>query len=185
MADADDALRIAIVGAESTGKTTLAAALAARLAADTGLAATWVPEHLRQWCRQRDRTPWPDEQEAIARAQHATIDAAAAHSDIVVCDTTALMTAVYSRLLFGDESLDALALALHARMALTLVTAIDIPWVADGLQREGPHVQRPVDDALVALLARGRVPWVRIGGAGERRLDAAIAAVAPLLPARR
>ena len=60
-------LRVAIVGAESTGKTTLAHALAQRLAADTGLRTTWVPEHLRAWCSERGRTPRPGEQPAIAR----------------------------------------------------------------------------------------------------------------------
>ncbi len=177
-------LRIAIVGAESTGKTTLAAALAERLAADTGLATTWVPEHLRQWCTERDRTPWPDEQAAIAREQHAMIEAAAASHDVVVCDTTALMTAAYSRLLFDDRSLDGLAIELHGTMALTLVTAIDIPWVADGLMREGPHVQAPVDDIVVELLVTHGLPWARIAGAGERRLEAALDALAPLLRAR-
>lgn len=174
-------LRVAIVGAESTGKTTLAQALAQRLAADTGLRTTWVPEHLRAWCSERGRTPRPGEQPAIAREQHALIDAAAATHDIVVCDTTALMTAVYSRLLFGDRSLDAFAAQLQRPMALTLLTAIDIPWMADGLQREGPHVQAPVDAALVELLTTHSLPWARIGGSGARRLEAALAAVAPLI----
>jgi nicotinamide riboside kinase len=178
---AEGAVRIAVVGAESTGKTTLAAALAQRLAAETGLTATWVPEHLRDWCSERGRTPWPDEQEPIARRQHALIEAAAATHAIVVCDTTALMTAVYSRLLFDDHSLDAAAVALHRTMALTLLTAIDIPWVADGLMRDGPRVQAPVDDLLVELLVRHALPWARIGGSGERRLEAALDAVSPLL----
>jgi len=43
-------VRIAIVGAESTGKTALAQALAAELATLTGLRCTWVGEWLRSWC---------------------------------------------------------------------------------------------------------------------------------------
>ena len=89
-----DALCIAIVGAESTGKTTLAAALAMRLAAETGRRVAWVPELLREWCEHSGRTPLIHEQASILRAQHERIDAAAASHDIVVCDTTALMTAV-------------------------------------------------------------------------------------------
>jgi hypothetical protein len=63
------------------------------------------------------------------------------------------MTAVYSHTVFGDDSLDADGRARTARAyALTLLTALDLPWVADGLQRDGPQVRAPVDDRLRALL---------------------------------
>jgi nicotinamide riboside kinase len=178
---ADAALRIAIVGAESSGKTTLAAALVPRLAADTGLRVTWVPELLREWCDQAGRTPKVHEQAAILRAHHRRIEQAAAAHDIVVCDTTALMTALYSRLLFSDRSLEARAAALHRRMALTLLMALDLPWVADGHQRDGPHVREPVDTLLRETLMAHRLPWAVIGGAGPARVKNALDAVAPLL----
>ena len=177
------ALCIAIVGAESTGKTALAQALAARLAQDTGLKVAWVPEWLRQWCDATGRTPQPQEQAAIARAQHERINAAAADHDVVVCDTTALMTAVYSRLLFDDRSLEARAITLQRRMALTLLTALDLPWVPDGHQRDGPQVQGPVDALLRELLLAHRLPWALVSGVGEARLASAVDAVAPLLRA--
>ncbi|MDP1646581.1 MAG: ATP-binding protein [Rubrivivax sp.] len=176
-----DALRVAIVGAESTGKTTLAAQLAPRLAHDTGLRVAWVPELLREWCDRSGRTPLAHEQAAILRAQHERIEAAAAVHDVVVCDTTALLTAVYSRLIFNDRSLDELALALHGSVALTLLTALDLPWVADGQQRDGEHVREPVDALLRELLVAHRLPWAVIGGAGPARLQQAVNAVAPLL----
>jgi nicotinamide riboside kinase len=171
-------LRIAIVGAESTGKTSLAAALAERLARDTARRVTWVPEWLRQWCEQEGRTPRADEQAGVMKTQHRQIDAAAARHDIVVCDTTALMTAVYSRQVFGDRSLDAAALALHRSMDLTLVTRLDLPWEPDGLQRDGPQVRVPVDTALRELLSVGKVPFAEVGGQGPERLAQALAAVA-------
>jgi nicotinamide riboside kinase len=179
------ALVIAVVGAESTGKTTLAAALAQRIAADTGLACAPVDEHLRQWCTAAGRTPRIDEQRAIAEAQQQRIaDAAAAH-DVVVADTTALMIAVYSRLVFGDRSLDAWAGATHKRStALTLVTALDLPWVPDGLQRDGPHVREPVDAMLRELMAAHGIGWSVVGGSGDARLANALDAVTPLLRLR-
>lgn len=179
------ALRIAIVGAESTGKSTLAIALAESLASSTGLACTAVPEWLRAWCEREGRTPRPDEQAAIAAEQHARIEAAAAAHDIVVADTTALMTAVYSRLLFGDRSLEAMAVARQRTMSITLLTALDLPWQADGHQRDGPHVQAPVDALVSELLAAHRLPWVRVAGQGPARLQSAMEAVAPLLPPPR
>ncbi len=181
-----EALCIAIVGAESTGKTTLAAALAQRLAADTGRRVAWVPELLREWCVHSGRTPQMHEQASILRAQHQRIDAATASHDIVVCDTTALMTAVYSQIVFNDRSLDERAALLHRRrMALTLLTAIDLPWVADGLQREGPQVQEPVDNALRELMQLHGIDYAVISGQGSTRVEHAMAAAAPLWGGKR
>jgi len=174
-------LIIALLGAESTGKTELAEALAGRIAALTGLRCTWVPELLREWCDAQGRTPHVGEQIDIARGQQARIaDAAAAH-EVVVCDTTALMTAVYSRYVFGDDSLDAWAAAEHRRCAWTLVTALDLPWLPDGLQRDGPQAREPVDALLRELLAVHALPWSLVSGEGERRVDSALDALTPLL----
>jgi nicotinamide riboside kinase len=171
---------IAIVGAESTGKTTLAQALVPALAAETGQRVAWVAETLREWCERVGRTPQAHEQASILRAHHERIDAAAAGHDIVVCDTTALTTAVYSTLIFGDRSLDERALALHRRMAHTLLTATDLPWVADGHQRDGPHVREPVDRSLRERLVAARLPFSVVGGQGGERLARALDALRPL-----
>jgi nicotinamide riboside kinase len=179
-----EATRIAIVGAESTGKTTLAAALAPRLARDTGLRVASVPEALREWCDHVGRTPQAHEQAAILRQQHERIEAASATHEVVVCDTTGLMTAVYSRYVFGDRSLEARAVQLQQRMALTLLTALDLPWVADGAQRDGPQVREPVDALVRELLIGHRLPWALVSGQGPARLESAVDAVAPLLRAR-
>jgi nicotinamide riboside kinase len=172
---------VAIVGAESTGKTTLATALAQRLADETGLACSAVPEWLRLWCEAEQRVPQPHEQRAIAEATWQRIEAAAATHDLVVADTTPLQIAVYSALLFGDRSLVEFALACQRRCAATLLTALDLPWVADGHQRDGPHVQAPVDALLRDLLVRHGLPFHVIGGRGAERLDHALDALTPLL----
>jgi len=184
-ADLDSTLRIAIVGAESTGKTALAQALSLRIATLTGLRCTWVGEHLRAWCDSHGRTPRPDEQPAIAARQQALIDDAARAHDVVVCDTTPLMTAVYSDWLFNDQSLQAQAVAWQRRCQLTLLTALDIAWQPDGLQRDGPQVRLPVDDRVRSLLIGHGLPWAVVSGQGEARLESATDAVAPLLRAWR
>ena len=176
---------IAIVGAESTGKTTLAAALAERLRQARAGRVAWVPEVLREWCDATGRTPLAHEQGAILRAQHERIAEAAATHDWVVCDTTALMAAVYSTLVFGDESLQQRAAELHARTAAaTLLTALDLPWVADGHQRDGPQVREPVDALLRALMQRHRIGYSVVAGSGERRVQQALDALRPLRPQR-
>ena len=178
---AEPALRIAIVGAESTGKTALAQALALRIGARTGLRSTWVGEHLRAWCDAHGRTPRPDEQAGIAAQQQALIDNAAATHAVVVCDTTPLMTAVYSDWLFNDHSLQARAVAQQRRCHITLLTALDIDWQPDGLQRDGPQVRVPVTERVRQLLERNALPWALVTGQGEARVECALNAVAPLL----
>ncbi|HEX6363793.1 MAG TPA: AAA family ATPase, partial [Albitalea sp.] len=97
--------------------------------------------------------------------------------DVVVADTTALMIAVYSDLLFDDRSLYPAAEAAQRRCDLTLLTALDLPWVADGHQRDGAHVREPVDALVRAALQRAGVPYAVVAGSGPDRLAAALKAV--------
>ena len=168
------AIRIAIVGAESTGKTVLAQALARRIGELAPLRCTWVGEVLREWCGAQGRTPRADEQAAIAGEQWRRIDAAARAHDVVVCDTTPLMTAVYSAMIFGDASLEARAIEFQRGCDATLLTALDLPWIADGLQRDGPHVREPVDTRVRAQLRAHGLRWSVVRGTGQARQDSAI-----------
>jgi nicotinamide riboside kinase len=180
---ADTPLRIAIVGAESTGKSVLAHALAGALAHEFGLRCTVVDEPLREWCDAHGRTPRADEQMGIATDHARRIADAAARSDVdvLLCDTTPLMVAVYSDLLFDDLSLAPVARACQDRMHATLLTSLDLPWVADGLQRDGPHVRGPVDARVRARLNDWGVGWSLVSGAGEARVANALDALRPLL----
>ena len=167
---------IALLGAESTGKTTLAVALRDALATGTRSVAV-VDETLREFCDRNRRTPRQDEQQPIADEQTRRIDAAAREHDIVIADTTALMVAVYSDQDFGDASLYPAAQRAHARCDLTLLTALDLPWQADGLQRDGPQVREPVDARVRAALGRAGLAYSVVFGTGAARLEAALACV--------
>lgn len=164
-------LRIALLGAESTGKSTVTEALVAHLRSN-GLAAHGVPEVLRGWCNTRGRTPQPHEQAGIAREQARLTLLAGLHDAqaVTVADTTPLMTAIYSDLLFADTSLYPFAEA-HQRHAydVTLLMGLDLPWVADPL-RDGPHVRAPVDARIRAALARAGVAHALVYGSGPQRL---------------
>lgn len=168
---------VALLGAESTGKTTLAREIGAALAA-LGERVAVVDESLRTFCDAHGRTPRRDEQRAIAIEQATRIDTAAAgDAGIVIADTTGLMIAVYSDHVFGDTSLYADAEAAQRAIDLTLVTALDLPWQPDGLQRDGPHVRAPVDALIRASLARAGVVAMTIRGTGPSRTAAALAAI--------
>ena len=173
---------VALVGAESTGKTTLAHDLFRALLV-RGHDAVIVPETLREFCDTQGRTPRADEQAALAAEHSRRIREAAGRHTLVLADTTALMTAVYSELLFDDRSLYAEAMAEHARCELTLLTSLDLAWVADGLQRDGPQVREPVDRLVRQALIDAGQPFGIVAGQGDQRLRHALAMVDHMLDA--
>ena len=168
---------IALLGAESTGQTTLALQLRDLLLGEARDAVV-VPEYLREFCDLHGRTPHTGEQDSIADEQTRRIAEAAAAHALVIADTSALMIAVYSDQVFGDRSLYGHAEQAHADGCdLTLLTALDLPWQADGLQRDGPHVREPVDAAVRAALVRANLAYSVVAGSGAARLANALASV--------
>ena len=162
-------LRVAILGTESSGKSTLAAALAARYNT------LWVPEYLREFVDTAGRLPVADDQFLIAATQAAREDAAAAvvagmGGRFLFCDTTPLMTAVYSRQYFGGIDARLAQLVATRHYDLTLVTASDIPWVADGLHRDSAEISRAVGAYLAEELAARAIPHHIVRGSREQRL---------------
>lgn len=172
---ADTPLVIALLGAESTGKTQLALVLAAYWQAQ-GLTVVSVPEVLREWCDHAGRTPRPHEQATIAQeqAQRTLTALAAPEVNVVIADTTPLMTAIYSDKLFQDRSLYAFALAHHRIYTHTLLTGLDLPWVADGIQRDNPSVQVPIDAMVRSALGGAGIAFQVVYGQGEERLHNAL-----------
>lgn len=169
-------LVVGILGAESTGKSTLAQQLAAEMQ-NRGASAAVVPEVLREFCLAHGRTPFAHEQRDIAQEQSRRIEAARLQHSVVLADTTALITAVYSDYIFQDVSLYEEALVDHRLVDLTLLTALDLPWIEDGIQRDGAHVREPVDALIRAALTKGRLSHTVVSGHGEHRLASALVAV--------
>ena len=158
-------LRVAILGAESSGKSTLAAALAERLGT------VWVPEYLREFVETHGRVPVAQDQFLIASTQVARErEAGASAHGVLICDTTPLMTVLYSRHYFGGEDGPLAALGASTQYDLTLVTAPDTPWVADGLQRESEAVRQLIYRQLLDELAARRIPHHILQGSLQQRL---------------
>lgn len=157
--------RVAILGAESSGKSTLAAALAVHYGT------VWVPEYLREFVDTQARVPFEHDQIAIARTQVAREALAVSHaSRYLFCDTTPLMTALYSRVYWGR--VDAELAALEARHAYTwtFVTAPDSPWEPDGLMRESDEVRQLVHRMLIETLDARGISHVLLGGGLQQRV---------------
>jgi len=158
-------LRVAILGAESSGKSTLAAALAERHGT------VWVPEYLREFVETRGRVPVSGDQYQIARTQLEREDAAAGQAcRFLFCDTTPLMTVLYSRHYFDGADSQLAALADNYHYDLTIVTAPDSPWVADGLQRESEAVRQLIHRQLLDELAARQIDYLLASGGLAARL---------------
>ena len=167
-------IRVALLGAESTGKTSLSQHITKALLAQ-GQMAVYVPEVLREWCQMNGRTPALHEQRQIAQQQAERIFSI--REGWVIADTTPLMTAVYSDYVFNDPSLYEEALELQAQFDLTLVMGLDVAWVPDGLQRDGEHVRQPVDHLIRQSMSKRQLPFKVIYGQDQARLNAALLAI--------
>lgn len=133
------ARRIVIVGAESTGTTTLAQNLAEHFQTN------WVSEYGREYSllkqKRGDRQWHCDEFVEIAAEQTRREDAAARIcSGLLVCDTNALATVLWHRRYMGGQVAALDALGRSVRADLYFLTGDEIPFVQDGL-RDGEHIR--------------------------------------------
>ncbi len=171
-------LRVALLGGESSGKSTLAQQLQTALTAQ-GIHTCTVPEHLRDWCERAGRAPHAHEQAAIAAEQTRLIDAARA--EVVIADTTAMVVAAYSELYFEDRSLWPAAVAAQRGMGLTLLMGLDLPWQSDGFLRDSPAVREATDALLRRELQAGGIGFQTVYGQGTQRLQAALGVIGKAL----
>ncbi|MBB5204072.1 nicotinamide riboside kinase [Inhella inkyongensis] len=154
--------KIALLGAECTGKSSLTQMLGQRLA---DLRVATVAEYLREWCDSTGRTPLQSEQALIAAEQRRRITLASAAHPLVVADTTPLMTALYSIHYFQDDSALDAAVEEQRGFDLTLLCSPSgVPWQADGHQRESPHVRAATHAELHQLLRDRGLPFTVLAG---------------------
>ena len=166
------ALTVTLLGGESSGKTTLAQSLITTLERQHGLCCVGVEEGLRRWCQTHGRTPLAHEQAAIAAEQIERINAATRTPgvDVVVADTTALMTAAYSEQYFQDTGLWASALQAQAHYTQTWLMGLDTPWQADGAWRDGPAARATTDGLLRHRLNEAGLSYATLWGSLNERL---------------
>ncbi|MBL9024496.1 MAG: AAA family ATPase [Myxococcales bacterium] len=185
------AWRIVLVGAESTGKTTLAEELAARLRDRGGVwtRTEWVAEVGREITEKKLAAPgssghmddlvWETRDFVeIARLQAERERAAARRGGpVLVCDTDAFATSIWHERYCGARSPEVDALGEAAPFHLYLLTHCDdVPFVQDGL-RDGEHLRRWMTERFVERLAAEGRRWRWLRGSREERLARAIAAI--------
>jgi NadR type nicotinamide-nucleotide adenylyltransferase len=192
------ARRVVVVGAESSGTTTLARALAAHYAtrAEPYAATRWVPEYGRTYCaeklaaaRRRDPTLWigdlswtSAEFTRIAERQLVLEEAyARAGSPLLICDTDALATSLWHERYLGEPSAAVESLHRRATHHLWILTDIEgVPFEQDGW-RDGRSIRAWMSRRFREELGRRGLPHIVVTGSHPDRLAAAIEAVDALL----
>lgn len=171
-------LHVAVVGAKSTGKSWLTQAVVSVLHT-RGQTAQALDDVVPPWCNRTGRLPEQHEQVDIAQQQvnAAQLLTVSSPKAWVLLDTSPLMTAVYSDLLFDDKSLYPMALAHQALYDITLVTGLDLPWVTDELQRDDAQLRISADNLVRQALADAGMPYRVVYGQGPRRLNNALLAL--------
>ncbi len=180
--------RVVILGAESTGSTTLARDLAksigAPVAMEAGRTASWVlAGRSGGW----DQVEWNVEDFRRILADQRRLEADAAHRGAlgehgalgpwIVCDTDALATVAWWERYLDEGSEEALAFARSDLADLYLVTdPTDVEFVQDGI-RDGEHLRHAMHQRFCELADASGRSWRLVSGTPRERVAAAISAL--------
>ncbi len=178
-------LRVVLIGAESTGKTTLCEAVAAHY--DTVWVAEYGREHWENKIAAQNTPPgetpaWTDDEFIhIAKEQQRRENEAADHANrVLICDTNAFATATWFERYAGTRHPQVDAIGARDIVDLYLVPSPDVPFVQDSV-RDGEKIRDWMHVRFLELIRAGTVPYVLITGPWDARLPQAIAAIDALL----
>ncbi|MFG2994432.1 AAA family ATPase [Streptomyces sp. NPDC048257] len=192
--------RIVVLGAESTGTTTLSRALADHYRRRGGVWAKtgWVAEYGRRYSEEKlaaaraadPAASWAEvtftsaEFPVIARRQDADEEhAARLGSPVLFCDTDSFATGVWHERYMGGRNAEVERIAAGTRRDLYLLTDhADVPFEDDGL-RDGPHLRPWMTERFRAELERTGRRFLVVRGDRAARLETAVRAVDGLLAA--
>ncbi|KAI9450666.1 AAA domain-containing protein [Russula earlei] len=174
--------KIAVIGPESTGKSTLCEQLA------NHYNTIWCPEFAREYLLTHGKTYNFNDLDTIARGQLALEDeytrsviarnATISCSPLLFIDTEMYVMKVWCEYVFGKCHPFILEEIINRKYDLYLFCNIDLPWTQDEL-REYPDEQprRELYQIYKDILINQQTPWVDISGNYEERLEKGIAAI--------
>ena len=169
-------LVVVVTGSECTGKTTLAGDLAAHFGARTS------PEYVREYLDRKAGPLGATDVSPIAHGQVRVEDEAISSAQrLIIKDTDLVSTVVYSRHYYGECPAWIADTAKQRHADLYLLLRPDVPWLADGLQRDRPEDRAYMHGLFRRELDASGARVVDIAGSWDDRLKTAIAAVAKAL----
>jgi NadR type nicotinamide-nucleotide adenylyltransferase len=172
--------RIVLIGAESTGKTTLAQLLSQHYQTQ------WIPEYGREHWETKiaglkidDPLPrWTAEKFLhIAEEQQRRENLAARTANcVLICDTNAFITGTWFERYMGTRHPAVDSIGQRDKTDLYLLAEPDFPFVQDGF-RDGESIRGWMQQRFVDQLQSSMVPWIRLNGSMEQRMKTAIARI--------
>jgi NadR type nicotinamide-nucleotide adenylyltransferase len=160
--------KIAVVGPESTGKSTLSEQLAGHYHT------VWVPEYARGYCEKLTAPcTWQDEINMFHGQLALEKELLPMASRLLICDTTFITVKIWSDYTFGRSPQEVLDELPRHPYDFYLLLNIDLPWEEDPL-RNFPHLREYFMDTWRRELNNLNADYVVISGQKEERLRNAI-----------
>lgn len=168
-------IRIAIVGPECTGKSTLAEQLAKHYNT------SFVPEYAREYLDKLQHPYTLDDIVNISRGQILLEDELATKANkILICDTTLLVTKIWAEFKYHQCPPWIKENLFKRKYNLHLLTDIDIPWQADPL-REHPNLRQELFDIYKKEIEALGANYTVISGTPDERMKRSIEAINSLI----
>jgi NadR type nicotinamide-nucleotide adenylyltransferase len=171
----DHIIKIAVVGPESTGKSTMAAYLAQHYHT------VWVPEFAREYCEKLTAPcTWQDEINMFYGQLALEKDYLPKADKLLICDTTFITVKIWSDHTFGRSPQEVLDELPKHPYDLYLLLNIDLPWQEDPL-RDFPHMREYFMGVWHKELEALDANYAEISGAGQERYNNAVKAIGDFL----
>lgn len=167
--------RIALIGPESSGKTTLCTQLA------THYKTVWVPEYARTYMENLNRAYTYEDVVHCTRGQIKTEDSIAEKANrFLFCDTELINCKIWFEDKFGKAPPWLEEEITKRKYGLYLLTTPDLEWKHEAV-RENPHRREYFFNLYKKELEKRNFAYRIISGSGEARLAAAINYIDSLL----
>ena len=175
----DQLTRLVLFGPESTGKSTLAEALAAEYKTQ------WVPEFARDYLQEKyDNSAEvcePEDLIPIAKGQILLEnEKASIANDFMFCDTCVLQTLIYAQVYYENYKNEILEQCVKQhKYTHFFLTYIDTPWVPDDL-RDKPNERFKMFSIFEKALLERNLPYTVLEGNLKQRLQKATSTIKTL-----
>ncbi len=164
-------VKIAIVGPESTGKSTLSAYLA------NHYNTIWVPEYAREYCEALTGPPTLQDEVNMFHGQLALEEKLLPQANkILICDTTFITIKIWSDQMFGHTPPEVIEELKNHTYDFYLLLDIDMPWEDDPL-RDFPNMREYFMQVWHKELQALNAKYAVISGLGEERYRHAMTAI--------
>ena len=176
-------IKIAFVGPESTGKTTLASQLAEEFNTN------WIPEFARDYLQEK----WNSKKEICSKEDLIPIaigqtklenDALHKANKILFCDTNVLVTKIFSDIYYNSCDAVIEKAAKKHKYDLVFLTDIDIPWKKDDI-RDKPEDREKSIAIFEQALIDFKKPYIKLSGTKEERFEKATTVIFDFLKAKK